>query len=426
MMTADTARQPRLLRGLGGEGAVDLAAHRQQWGDLPPRSSRTADLTLVGVVEAGGLTGRGGAGFPTGRKMRTVAISERTPVVVANGAEGEPASAKDKLLLSRVPHLVLDGLQLAARAVGADEAHLVVHRGGLAATLRGHLVERDGDDVEVTVHEIPAPYVSSEETAVVSWLNGRDAKPTFTPPRPFEQGVRRRPTLVQNVETLAHLALLGRFGSDWFRSVGDGAEPGTMLLTVRGQGVPAQVVEVPTGTVIGEVLDSVGITAEAASAVLVGGYFGTWLAVAYAAQLPLTHQALRGAGSALGAGVLAALPAGSCGLAETSRVVDYLASHNAGQCGPCFNGLPAIAGALRALAAGSAREESWAALERWLAVVPGRGACRHPDGVTRLVSNTLSTFAADAAAHRVGRPCAGVSRPAWLPVPPPSSQLVWR
>jgi NADH:ubiquinone oxidoreductase subunit F (NADH-binding) len=277
------------------------------------------------------------------------------------------------------------------------------------------------------VHEIPAPYVSSEETAVVSWLNGRDAKPTFTPPRPFEQGVRRRPTLVQNVETLAHLALLGRYGSDWFRSVGDSAEPGTMLLTVRGPGVPEQVLEVPTGTLIGAVLDSVGITAEAASAVLVGGYFGTWLGIAYAAQLPLTHQALRGAGSALGAGVLAALPAGSCGLAETSRVVDYLAANNAGQCGPCFNGLPAIAGALRALAAGVPEEGSWAALERWLAVVPGRGACRHPDGVTRLVANTLSTFAADAAAHRVGRPCAGAKAAAWLPVPvSSSSQLVWR
>ena len=300
----------RLLRGLPLHGAVSLAAHLDQWGQLPPRSVSGADAGLIATVEASGLTGRGGAGFPTGRKMRAVASSTQVAIVVGNGAEGEPASAKDSLLMTRAPHLVLDGLQIAARAVGADEGHLVVHSDGIAATLREHAAQRGGDDVAVTIHALPARYVASEETAIVSWLNGRAALPTFTPPRPYEAGVRRRPTLVNNVETLAQLALVGRYGADWFRSVGDPGGPGTMLLTVRGPGVAATVMEVATGSTIGDVLSAAGIDQAASSALLVGGYFGTWLATADAAQLPLTHQALRGAGSALGAGVLAALPAG--------------------------------------------------------------------------------------------------------------------
>jgi NADH:ubiquinone oxidoreductase subunit F (NADH-binding) len=414
----------RLLRGLPLRGAMSLAAHLEQWGQLPPRSVAGIDARLIATVEASGLTGRGGAGFPTGRKMRAVAANGRVAVVVGNGAEGEPASAKDSVLMSGAPHLVLDGLQVAARAVGADETHLVVHCDGIAATLRDAAAHRNAGDVAVTIHELPARYVASEETAIVSWLNGRAASPTFTPPRPYEAGVRRRPTLVSNVETLAQLALIARYGADWFSSVGDPGGPGTMLLTVRGAGVPATVMEVATGSRIGDVLDVAGIDQPTSSALLVGGYFGTWLATADAAQLPLTHQALRLAGSALGAGVLAALPAASCGLAETARVLGYLAGQSAGQCGPCLNGLPAIAGAMRSLAEGSMTDAGWSGLDRWLTVVPGRGACGLPDGATRLVANTLATFAPDVAAHRAGHPCAGASAPPWLPIP--NNQLARR
>jgi NADH:ubiquinone oxidoreductase subunit F (NADH-binding) len=425
-MSAVMTRQSRLLDA-AESGPVDLAAHERRWGALPARRTAGADGALIDLVEASGLTGRGGAGFPTGRKMRSVAARDRPPIVVANGSEGEPASEKDTLLLTRLPHLVLDGIVLAARAVGADEAHLVVHRDGIGPSLRLLIAERTGDDVAITVDELPRRYVASEESAVVSWLNGRDAKPTFTPPRPFERGVKKRPTLVNNVETLAHIALLARFGVDWFRSTGDAVEPGTLLLTVRGPAVAPTVVEVPTGTTIGEVLADFGIDAVAAPALLVGGYFGSWLPTSEAVEIPLTHQALRATGSALGAGVLAALPARQCALTETSRVVDYLASQSAGQCGPCVNGLPSIARALRSLANGRLDDTAAAALARWLDVVAGRGACRHPDGVTRLVANTLATFAADVAEHRRGRPCAGATAPGWLPVPSPSdAEIGWR
>jgi NADH:ubiquinone oxidoreductase subunit F (NADH-binding) len=412
--------QRRLFDGLPAEGGADLAAHRERWGPLP----NIKGAQVIEVAERSGLLGRGGAGFPTGRKMRTVAAGGRRTVVVANGAEGEPASAKDKLLLARTPHLVLDGIQLAARAVKADEAHLVVHGGGrLAANLRRELASR-GDRLTVQVHTLPARYVASEETAVVHWLNGGEAKPTFTPPRPFEQGVGRRPTLINNVETLAHLAMLARRGDEWFRSVGDVDEPGTLLVTLNGAGLDRAVAEVPTGTTVGEVAERAGLDLTSSPGVLIGGYFGTWLPTDYARQLPLTHRAMRSAGAALGAGIIAVLPADRCGVVETARVASYLAAHNAGQCGPCLNGLPAIADALRGLARGRWDDRKWPALERWLSVVPGRGACRHPDGAVRFVATALSTFAADVGRHRAGKPCRHSGAAIWLPVPAPSG--AWR
>jgi NADH:ubiquinone oxidoreductase subunit F (NADH-binding) len=409
----------RLLAGLTADGSVGLMRHRELWGPL----SGLAAAALIAEIDAAGLLGRGGAGFPVARKLSAVAAGSAKSgggpaVIVANGCEGEPASAKDTMLLARVPHLVLDGIQLAARAVRADRAYLVVHTGSAAIPyLRAALAERGREAVPVTLETVPPRYVASEESALVSWLNGGDAVPAYTPPRPFERGVNRRPTLISNVESLAHVATIIRRGAEWFRGMGDASEPGTMLVSVSGQQVERRVAEVATGTTIGRVITAAGLSLHGSSAVLVGGYFGSWLPADEAARLPLTHGALRDAGVALGAGVLAVLPPESCGIAETARVVSYLAASSARQCGPCLNGLPAIAGAMNALAAGTWDERTWPALGRWLDVVPGRGACRHPDGTVRLVASALSTFAADVERHRAGRPCEGIAAVPFLPIP---------
>lgn len=417
--SAKAAAWERRLLATADVGA-DHAAHVAHWGPLPASSAKD----LLAEVQAGGLLGRGGAAFPTARKMLTVAAGRGRSVVVANGAEGEPASAKDGILLSRSPHLVLDGIQLAARIVKADEAYLVVHAGHGAVDHVAAALRQRRDKVRVQVRQLPAAYVASEESAVVHWLNGGEAKPTFTPPRPFERGVNGRPTLVNNVETLAHLATIARRGGAWFREVGDPDEPGTLLVSVTGDGVDRRVAEVPTGVAIGSILERAGVDVATVQAILVGGYFGTWLPAELAVQLPLSHHALRAAGGALGAGILVALGRDACGIAQTARVATYLASQNAGQCGPCLNGLPSIARAVSALADGRWDDRWWPVLERWMAVVPGRGACRHPDGAVRFVASALSTFAADVSAHRGRRPCTGVRAPQQLPVP--STPPTWR
>lgn len=397
--------------------ADDLASHVARHGPLPTSPA----ATVIDQVDASGLLGRGGAGFPSGRKMRTVAAGAGRAVVVGNGCEGEPGSGKDELLLRQSPHLVLDGLALAARAVGADQVHLVLHAGSPAAPgITQAIADRKRariDTVRVQLHAIPARYVASEESALVQFLNGGPAKPMFTPPRPYERGVAKRPTLMNNVETLANIALIARHGAPWFRAVGDRDEPGTQLLTVTGPGNARRVIEVETGTTVESVFTATGTRYDDVQAVLIGGYFGTWLSPAAAHRLPLTHDSLRAAGGALGAGILIGLPRGVCGLAETARVAGYLAAHNAGQCGPCLNGLPAIASALQRLAFGPWDERMTPPLNRWLTVVPGRGACRHPDGAIRLIGSALQVFAKDVESHRAGFRCRGVGASTFLPVP---------
>jgi len=418
---AERAADPvRLLAGLAGSnGPVPYAEHVRRHGPLPRRRSAAADPRLLDLVERSGLLGRGGAGFPTGPKMRAVAEHGRRPVVVANGMEGEPVSRKDAVLLGRLPHLVLDGVVLAARAVGATEAYLCVHSGAATLPVLHRAVSErdpDADGVAVGIEQVPAGYVAGEASALVHWLDGGAAVPLFSP-RPHARGVGGRPTLVQNVETLANVAMVARFGPGWLRAVGEPQEPGSLLVTVAGAVSRPGVVEVASGTPIGPLLAQAGAEPHRLSAVLVGGYYGGWLPVDAALGLPLSHRALRSVGLGLGAGILVALPAAACGLRETARVAGYLAGESAGQCGPCRFGLPSIAGALASLAGGRPDPAAVAAIERWSSLVEGRGGCHLPDGAVRFVGSALRTFHADAARHARSGPCPGVGHPPVLPVP---------
>ncbi len=416
-------RLPRLLAGVSARPA-DLAEHERQHGPLPApnRSRRQRPGRLIDVVEAAGLTGRGGAGFPAGRKMRSVAAGPGRKVLVANGAEGEPASLKDRLLLTRFPHLVLDGITLAAQAVGASEAYLCVHGADavLADRLYHAVAERqagDLDPIRVQIAGLPRRYVASEQSAIVQFLNGGPGKPTFAPPRPHERGVNGNPTLVHNVETLAHLALIARYGSRWFRDAGLPSAPGSMLVTVSGAVVRPGVYEIEMGTPVGHVVGLAGGPAERLQAVGVGGYFGTWLPAQVAWPTPMTHAGLKAAGGTMGAGIVIALPASACPIAETARVVRYLAEETAGQCGPCLLGLPVLADALSNLAYHGGRPGGIGDIAMLIPLIEGRGACRHPDGATQLVASMLRAFAADAHRHERQGACDGVRRPPLLPLP---------
>jgi NADH:ubiquinone oxidoreductase subunit F (NADH-binding) len=354
---------------------------------------------LIDAIDAAGLCGRGGAGFPTARKMRA-ASGRRRPIVVANGCEGEPLSRKDHTLLSLAPHLVLDGVMLAAHAIHATEAILCVHEGSSTEdSVKAALSERRGDPVPVRVAAIPPRYVASEESALINFLNTGDARPTVTPPRPTERGVRGRPTLVDNVDTLAQIAIIARTGGESYR------RDHSVLITATGAVRRPGVYEVPAGTRIGEALHWAGGAGRPLQAVLVGGYGGSWLPLPAAARLPLTHSALREAGASLGVAALLALPADTCGVAETANILGYLAGESARQCGPCMFGLPAIAGDFAELAAGGAAPGTLDRLHRRLSVIPGRGACAHPDGAVRLAASALRVFGADIAAHGMSGGC---------------------
>ena len=398
----------RLTAGWESGRAATLREHTDRYGLLPPVTHRGPG-SLIDQVTAAGLTGRGGASFPTGTKLRSVASGRGPAVVVANGMESEPASEKDQALLARAPHLVLDGISLAAEAVDAAEAHLCLaqDRDWLTDIVIAAAAERERaglDRIPVTVHTVPERYTASEESALVHWLNGGEAKPTKTPPRPFERGVGKRPTLVDNVETLAHLALIARYGPRWFKQAGLAGAAGSMLMTVSGAVARPGVYEVEAGAQIGDVLALAGVAADA-QAVLVGGYFGTWHPVSDVAGLPLSKPGLDRVGGSPGAGILYVLPAADCGLAEAAGILRYLASQGAEQCGPCMFGLPAIAADLSQLAAGRPEGDPLGRMQRRFGQISGRGACRHPDGAVRMAASALTAFAADAHAHARRRAC---------------------
>ena len=404
-MTTD----PSLHRLLAGPpipgGPESHVEHIARLGGLPVEA---ASRGLIPSLVASGLLGRGGAGFPVGRKWRAMADrSGGRAVVVANGAEGEPASFKDRVLMAGRPHLVIDGAILAAEAVGADEIVFYVGREHEAAVdaMRRAVAERKREiRMPARIVEAPIGYVSGEATAAVNYINRKDARPTTTPPRMSERGVRGRPTLVQNVESLAYAALIARFGEGWYRSAGRFESRGTGLVTISGAARDAGVREIELGTTVGEVAAAAGARREWTGAVVLGGYFGTWAAAADAWDLPLDPAVMRSAGLTFGCGIVGFLPVESCGVSATAQIIAYLAKESAAQCGPCLHGLRALAEATERVAIGRAEDDDLDRIERLTVQTAGRGACHHPDGAVQLLASALNVFGDDFHRHaRTGR-----------------------
>jgi NADH:ubiquinone oxidoreductase subunit F (NADH-binding) len=380
----------RLLAGRDLElGPERLAEHLQRLGPVP-----AAGPSLTESLVRSGLTGRGGAAYPTGLKWRSVAArSNGTAVVIVNGAEGEPRSLKDRLLMTTRPHLILDGAFLAAKAVRAKQVVLYIgeeHRASQDSMARA-LAERTGEERRlVRTVSAPARYVAGASSAAVHLVDAGIATPTTAPPSAHERGVAGAPTLVQNVETLAQVALVARNGSP----------TGTLLVTVVGGVSRPGVLEIQAQTTVAEAVELAGGASEPPHAVLLGGYFGTWVKAANAWELPLDHDALRARGLTLGCGVIGVLPGSRCVVCEVAGIMCYLASESSAQCGPCFFGLRALADACRRIAERGTDPADLQRLQRWSAEVSGRGACHHPDGAATFLRSALATFPDDFAGHR--------------------------
>ena len=384
-------------------GPESFADHSRRLGVRPWGSK-----ALIDTLDRASLVGRGGASFPVGTKWRSVATRRGGAVVIANGAEGEPLSRKDQTLMALRPHLVIDGAMLAAESVGANRILLYVGEAHAAATIAmaRALAERPVAEAgRAILLAAPPSYVAGEETAAVQFVNAGVAAPTAIPPRPFEQGVDGHPTLVQNVESLAHAALIARHGDAWFRSLGRNGAAGTVLLTVSGAVVKPGVIEVPCGSTVDEVLALAGGVRGTARAVLLGGYFGGWISAAQAGTMVLDPKGLRAAGGSLGCGVVSVLDDASDPLEVSARIIQHLAHESAAQCGPCFFGLRSLAAATRRLAGRRPDPGDLPQLHRWAEMVKGRGACRHPDGAVAFMQSALKVFEAEfsAAAGARGR-----------------------
>ncbi|HEY5304955.1 MAG TPA: NADH-ubiquinone oxidoreductase-F iron-sulfur binding region domain-containing protein [Acidimicrobiales bacterium] len=387
--------------------------------------------SLLEELEASGLVGRGGAGFPTSRKVQLLRAQRGHKYVVVNGMEGEPAAHKDFRLLSTNPHLVLDGAEMLASMIGASRVAVCVARDNPAVVnhveraIHERAPRNHGPSFDL--HTPPWRYVAGEESALVHWLDDNESLPQFRPGRPHILRIGRGATLVDNAETCANVGLIGRYGAQWFRELGTAEHPGSVIVSVTGAIDHPRVLEVSLGTPITTILQSVGADPHP-QAVLLGGYGGAWLRGEELAT-PYCNEALAPFDLSVGAGVLAVLPRVACGVTETQRVVRWMAHESARQCGPCAFGLPALAEDLAEVARGG--RDGVAAIKRLTdrcAVIDGRGACRHPDGVVRFVRSSIATFSEDIDNHLRGAPCAGSrSSQHYLTVPAleKESELVW-
>jgi NADH:ubiquinone oxidoreductase subunit F (NADH-binding) len=401
---------------------IDLAGHLAALGPLrvPTGRNPTWQHALIETLETSGLTGRGGGAFPTWAKLAMAYADGGGGILVVNGMESEPASDKDKVLLTRAPHLVLDGAQLLAAACGANEILVCVPQGSdaIADAVNRALYERAKDRYSVVTEYLVQPpyrFVAGEESALAQWIDRGKLLPVFRPDKGTPLRVGRLPTLVHNAETLAHIALIGRYGPEPFRARGTAEQPGTCLVTIAGAVSHPGVVEVEWGTPLQDIAQRAA-PCDAPSALLIGGYGGNWVGPAHFAT-PYSPMALDAIGVAAGVGVMIVLAPTACGLAESARIARFLAEESSGQCGPCVYGLAAIADDLSWLSSGRPDPELLSRLVRRLNQVEGRGGCHHPDGAVGMARSALRVFAADVATHMSGEPCANVTNPSQLRFP---------
>jgi NADH:ubiquinone oxidoreductase subunit F (NADH-binding) len=299
------------------------------------------------------------------------------------------------------PHLVLDGAELVADALGADELRVVVpsERPAVVAAVRTAIAERPS----IFAYEIlptAGGFVGGQARAVIELAEGRENLPVTAWAPEAVSGIKGRPTLLSNAETFAQLAVLVAIGPDEYARTGTADEPGTTLLTVAGDGPGGVVLEVPFGIGLAQVLEFCGYPTD--GPVLFGGYHGTWLAAAEAGRRRVLGSDLAVVGGTVGAGVVLPLDPSSCPVDVTARIVEYLAAHSARRCGPCRNGLPALADTLDRFAqAGDPGVVN--RVKELAAMVTGRGACAHPDGTARLVRSMFTAFPDEVDAHEWGR-----------------------
>lgn len=376
------------------EGLEGLDAYRSRDGyralerslrELSPRA-------VIAELEQSGLRGRGGAGFPTARKFALTLESPETPrYVVMNGGEDEPGSRKDRVLMENVPHLVLEGVVLAAYAVQAEKAYLYINRGYEAAARAmatamdeareagywGEDVLGSGFGLEIVTVAAPSNYVAGEDTAALEVIEGKDPLPRQKPPFPVTAGLFGKPSLVNNVETLANVAPVLARGAEWYRSFGTGESPGTMLFSLGDEMERPGVYELPFGTPLRYLLEECGgglKGGKRVKAVLPGGPSSGFLRPEDI-DVPLDHASLRDAGSSIGCGVVKVLAEGDSVLDEVVRIADFFARESCGQCPACRMETNMLAALLRKVQQGQGNDALVEQFGKVLEFNRGKGFC---------------------------------------------------
>ncbi|WP_052425191.1 NADH-quinone oxidoreductase subunit NuoF family protein [Streptomyces fulvoviolaceus] len=399
---------PQLTSGFDLVERLDLPMHLRVHGPLEPLGGEQ----LARLAENINLRGRGGAGFPFHKKLRSVAEAAIKrgvrPVVVVNGSESDPTCRKDTVLINRAPHLILDGALLVAEALGAGALVIGVTRESTQRSMEAALAERGLSNgrrsaLRVSVQRNPSRMVTGAAASLIRSIDGGPAIPPGRKVSGSQSGVGGAPTLLSNAETFAQLAIAARIGPERYGNTGLYDEPGTVMLTVSGAVARPMVIEVPTGVPLRYVLQLAGAP-PMPQGVLTGGYHGKWIDAATVNEAIVSRNSLDAVGGALGAGAILPITQETCPLGESLRVAQWLAEESAGQCGPCYLGLPAAARGLEDILNGGG-PAALEALKQVAKNVKRRGACSHPDGSAMFLESTIKAFADDLAAHVLGNGC---------------------
>ena len=387
---------------------ADLGAHLAAGGGAGLERALADRVAIIAEIEAAGLRGLGGAGFPTHRKWAAVAAERGAAKwVICNGNEDEPGTFKDRFLLERTPHQVIEGALVAALAVGAVNIALYVNPreatalGAIRAAaeawqdhaLLARVAAALGAPVSLRVVESSGLYIGGEETAAVASVQGGFPFPSLKPPFPAQHGVDGAPTLVNNVETLAQAGHVLARGAAWYRGLGHGV-PGTKLFSLSGDVLRPGLHELPMGTTLRELVFDHGggmLGDRAFKAVFTGGPSNTLL-IARDLDARMDFDSLRARGSRLGTGAMIVVGEGTSILRKTAEYVGFFAASSCGQCPPCKIGTFQVARLLARIEAGHGRPGDIEALRNLAALLPGSGRCGLVDGAATVLASSLATF----------------------------------
>jgi NADH-quinone oxidoreductase subunit F len=423
---ATAAERPLTARFPADGAPLDLAGYERAGGYEAVRGAigRRSPREIIDVVTASGLRGRGGAGFPTGRKWSLVPEDAPHPrYVVANADEMEPGTFKDRILLERDPHQFLEGIVLASYAVQADAAYIFLRgeytqaeeilRGALAEAYdKGYLGRRvAGADyaLEIHLHTSAGRYICGEETALLSALEGKRATPRFKPPYPPVSGLWGKPTVVQNVETLCCVPHIVARGAEWFRALSRGSkDTGTKIYGASGRLRRPGAWELPMGTPLRELLEEHGGGMRdgfAFRGALPGGASTDFL-VADHLDLAMDFESVQAAGSRLGTGTVIVLDDRTCPVGMIRNIEAFFAQESCGWCTPCRDGLPWTERLLGALEDGEGEPEDLDRLEQHTRFLgTGFTFCALAPGAMEPLQSGLKYFRDDFERHVIEHRC---------------------
>jgi len=405
----------RLLTDIGRVDPTSLASYREHGGyaGLERAVTRLTPTDVIEEIRAAGLRGRGGSGFPTAAKWRVAReMDADRKIVVANLMAADPSALGDRALAEGNPHLVVEGLIIAAYAVGASEAIVAVRRDWPLAIERlqtaireatdshlgGYLVLGTDTSVQLSVWEGSGAYVAGEETALISALSGDRGMPLIRPPYPAERGLWGAPTIVQNGETLAHVAWILAHSPDAFASVGTEASRGTKLVTVMGRVGEPGLLEIPLGTPLLDLLGMAGGGTGTTKALFVGGPGGGAID-AGSLNLPYDFDDLEGAGAIIGSGSVLVTDSATC-MVDTARFfIDFSAREACGKAVPCRIGTKRLVETVDRILAATPRPNDFTLLRDLSRKVSDTALCKLERLASGPILTTLDRFGDEYRAH---------------------------